>query len=175
MAAGNQIWTQKRRYNSLRFQFCSKLFSDIIFLVIIYMFPSLYFIMRHNKLYYIVSYFWNAALKCVKHDMYNVDPGQYYEQLCCNVLSIMKCSGSTRGQFVPSGIVAASTCVFVCLCVCVWHRLCIRVYVNQQLVSTIKCDSFKPGSPNSDKRCQRPWLRSRLFCGCWTLTFKVKN
>ena len=93
-----------------------------------YMYSSIYFIMCHNKLYYTVSYFWNAAVKCVKHGMYDIDPGQYYEQLCCNLLVIIKYSGSTRGQFVPSGIVAAPTCVFVCLCM--YDIVCVPVCMS---------------------------------------------
>ena len=61
----------------------------------------------------------------------------------------------TRGQFWPSGIVVA--CVCVCVCVC--------LSVNHELVRAIIHQPFKPGSPNLDQRCKRPWLRSLLFCG----------
>ena len=50
------------------------------------------------------------------------------------------------------------------LCVC----------VNHLLVRAITRDLFKLGSPNLDQRCKRPRLRSLLFWGQLTLTFKVK-
>ena len=65
----------------------------------------------------------------------------------------------TRGQFWPSGIVVA--CVCVCVCVCLSVCLC----VNHLLVRAITRDPFKLGSPNLDRRCKRPWLRSLLFWG----------
>ena len=34
-----------------------------------------------------------------------------------------------------------------------------------ELVRAIIHQPFKPGSPNLDQRCKRPWLRSLLFCG----------
>ena len=64
----------------------------------------------------------------------------------------------TRGQFWPSGIVIA------CLCVCVRVCVCVSLCVNHLLVRAITWDPFKPGSPNLDLRCKRPWLRSLLFC-----------
>ena len=50
----------------------------------------------------------------------------------------------TRGQFWPSGIVAA--CVCVCLCVC--------VSVNHELARAIIHQPFKLGLPNLDQRCK---------------------
>ena len=44
-----------------------------------------------------------------------------------------------------------------CVCVC--------LFVNHELVRAIIHQPFKPGSPNLDQRCKRPWLRSLLFCG----------
>ena len=67
----------------------------------------------------------------------------------------------TRGQFWPSGIVVACVCVCVCVCVCLSVCLC----VNHLLVRAITRDPFKLGSPNLDRRCKRPWLRSLLFLG----------
>ena len=72
----------------------------------------------------------------------------------------------TRGQFWPSGIVVA------CVCLCV--RPPVRVCGNHLLVRAITHHPFKLGSPNLDHRCKRPWLRSLLFWGWLTLTFKVK-
>ena len=76
-------------------------------------------------------------------------------------LSVYPCLSHlfTRGQFWPSGIVVA--CVCVCVCVCVSVCLC----VNHLLVRAITRDPFKLGSPNLDRRCKRPWLRSLLFWG----------
>ena len=56
----------------------------------------------------------------------------------------------TRGQFWPLGIVVACICVCESVCLC----------VNLLLVRAITRDLFKLGSPNLDKRCKRPWLRS---------------
>ena len=63
-----------------------------------------------------------------------------------------------RGQFWPSGIVVA--CVRVSVCLTVDVCLC----VNHLIVHGITHDLFKRGSPNLDQRCNRPWLRSLLFC-----------
>ena len=79
----------------------------------------------------------------------------------------------SRGQFWPSGIVAA--CICVCVCVCPFGSLSVPCpCVNHELVCVITRDLFKLGSPNLDQRCKTPWLRSLLFWGQWTLTFKVK-
>ena len=72
----------------------------------------------------------------------------------------------TRGQFWPSGIVVA------CVCPCVHPS--VRVCGNHLLVHAITHRPFKLGSPNFDHRCKIPWLRSQLFWGWLTLTFKVK-
>ena len=74
----------------------------------------------------------------------------------------------TRCQFWPSGIVVACVCVYPSVCVNV------RVSVNYEFVRTITQQPCKLGSPNLDHRCKRPWLRSPLFLGWLTLTFKVK-
>ena len=58
--------------------------------------------------------------------------------------------------------------------VCVSVRPSVRVCGNHLLVRAITRDPFKLGSPNLDQRCKRPWLRSLLFWGQLTLTFKVK-
>ena len=70
-----------------------------------------------------------------------------------------------RGRFWPSGIVVA------CVCLCV--RPSVRPCVNHELVRAITHHPFKLGSPSLDHRCKRPWLRSLLFLGWLTLTFKV--
>ena len=76
----------------------------------------------------------------------------------------------TRGQFWPSGIVVACVCLSVCPSV----RLSVCVCGKHLLVCTITHHPFKLGSLNLDHRCKRPWLRSLLFWGWLTLTFKVK-
>ena len=76
----------------------------------------------------------------------------------------------TWGQFWPSGIVVGCVCVCVCACV----RLSILPCVNHELVHAITHHLHKLGSPNLDHRCKRPCLRSLLFLGWLTLTFKVK-
>ena len=43
--------------------------------------------------------------------------------------------------------------------------VCVRVFVNHELVRAIIHQPFTLGSPNLDQRCKRPWLRSLLFCG----------
>ena len=64
----------------------------------------------------------------------------------------------TRGQYWPSGIVVA------CVCLCV----CVRPCVNHEFVRAITPHPFKPGTPNLDHRCKRPWLRSLfVFLGDW--------
>ena len=52
-------------------------------------------------------------------------------------------------------------------------RLAVRPSVTK-FVRAITDHPFKLGSPNLDHRCKRPWLRSVLFWGWLTLTFKVK-
>ena len=64
------------------------------------------------------------------------------------------------GFFLPEasfGLRVLSLPASVCVCVC----LC----VNHLLFRAIIRDLFKLGSPNLDKRCKRPWLRSLLFWG----------
>ena len=63
-------------------------------------------------------------------------------------------------HFYPRTALAASVCVSLC--------------VNQEFVRAITHRLFKLGSPNLDYRCERPWLRSLLFWGWLTLTFKDK-
>ena len=41
-------------------------------------------------------------------------------------------------------------------------RVCVCVFINQELVRTITHRSFKLGSPNLDQRCKAPWFRSLL-------------
>ena len=72
----------------------------------------------------------------------------------------------TRGQFWPSVIVVACVCLSVCPSV----RMCFK----HLLVRAITHHPFKLGSPNLDHRCKIPWLRSPLFWGWLTLTFKIK-
>ena len=64
----------------------------------------------------------------------------------------------------------ASMAIGYCRCL----RLPVRPCVNHLLVRAITRDPFKPGSPNLNHRCKRPWLRSLLFWGWLTFTFKVK-
>ena len=45
---------------------------------------------------------------------------------------------------------------------------------NPNLPPFWACHPFKLGSPNLDQRCKTPWLRSLLFWGQLTLTYKVK-
>ena len=52
--------------------------------------------------------------------------------------------------------------------------VCVSLCVNHLLVRAITRDPFKLELPNLDQRCKRPWLRSLLFWGWLTLTFKVK-
>ena len=66
------------------------------------------------------------------------------------------------GQFWPS-INVVSVCLYI-LCSC----------INPLLVRVSTCDPFRPGSPNLDQRSKTTWLRSLLFVGWLTLTFKVK-
>ena len=68
----------------------------------------------------------------------------------------------TPGHFWHSGIVVA--CVCLCMCAC----------VNPEFVGAITCHLFKLESSNWDQKCKTPWLRSLLFLGWLTLTFKVK-
>ena len=68
------------------------------------------------------------------------------------------------------GLRVLSSPASVCVCPCV----CVSLWVNHLLVHAITRDPFKLGSPNLDQRCKRPWLRSLLFLGWLTLTFKVK-
>ena len=80
-------------------------------------------------------------------------------------------------SFLPEasfGLRVLSLPASVCVCVCVSVCLSVRLCVNHLLVRAITRDLFKLGSPNFDQRCKRPWLRSLLFWGQLTLTFKVK-
>ena len=58
----------------------------------------------------------------------------------------------TRGQFWPSSVVAVCMCLSVC-CVSV----CPCVYL--ELVRTITCDPFKPGSPNLEHGCKNTLVK----------------
>ena len=62
----------------------------------------------------------------------------------------------TRGQFWPLGTVVA--------CVCPSAHQSFYPSVTK-FVSVITHQPFKLGSPHLVQRCQRPWLRSPLFCG----------
>ena len=75
--------------------------------------------------------------------------------------------------FLPDasfGLRVLSLPASVCLCV----RLSVCVCVKHLLVHAITYHPFKLGSLNLDHRCKIPWLRSLLFWGWLTLTFKVK-
>ena len=50
----------------------------------------------------------------------------------------------TWGLFWPAGIVVASICLYVSVCLC----------ANPEFVCMITCDPFKPGSSNLDHRCK---------------------
>ena len=63
-------------------------------------------------------------------------------------------------------VLSLPACVCVCLSVC--------LSVNHLFVRAITRDPFKLSSPNLDRRCKRPWLRSLFFVDWSTLTFKVK-
>ena len=58
--------------------------------------------------------------------------------------------------------------------------VCVRPCVNHELVRAITHDPYQLGSPNLDRKCKRPWLRSLLFLGVIDLdlqgqiNFKVK-
>ena len=58
-----------------------------------------------------------------------------------------------------------------------WYCRCLRPSISPSVRHQV-CprDNSTPklGSPNLDHRCKRPWLRSLLFWGWLTLTFKVK-
>ena len=69
-------------------------------------------------------------------------------------------------QFLPEASMAIG--YFRCL------RLSVCPCVNHLLVRAITRDPFKLGSPNLNHRCKRPWLRSLLFWGWLTFTFKAK-
>ena len=76
-------------------------------------------------------------------------------------------------SFLPEasfGLRVLSLPASVCLCVCPSVCVCGKYL----LVRAITHHPFKLGSLNLDHRCKRPWLRSLLFWGWLTLTFKVK-
>ena len=73
-------------------------------------------------------------------------------------------------SFYPRPVLAFGYCRGLHLSVCPSVRPC----VNHQLVHAITHHPFKLGSLNLDHRCKRPWLRSLLFLGWMTWTFKVK-
>ena len=64
-------------------------------------------------------------------------------------------------HFYPRPVLAFGYCRCLHVCVCV----CVCVSVNHEFVGAITHQPFKLGSPNLDKRCERPWLRALLFCG----------
>ena len=66
-----------------------------------------------------------------------------------------------KSDFYPRPVLAFGYCQRLRLCVCV--SVCVSLCVNHLLVRAITRDPFKLGSPNSDQRCKRPWLRSLLF------------
>ena len=70
--------------------------------------------------------------------------------------------------FYPRPVLAFGYCRCLRLCVCV----CLSV--NHVFVRAITRDPFELRSPNLDRRCKRPWLRSLFFVDWSTLTFKVK-
>ena len=73
-------------------------------------------------------------------------------------------------HFNPRPVLAFGYCRYLRLFVCVSVCVCI----NHVLVRVITHHLFKLGSPNLDHWCKRPWLRSLLFWGRLTMTFKVK-
>ena len=63
--------------------------------------------------------------------------------------------------FYPRPVLAFGYCRCLRLSVCV----CVRPCVNHELVRAITHDPYQLGSPNLDRKCKRPWLRSLLFWG----------
>ena len=63
--------------------------------------------------------------------------------------------------FYPRPVLAFGYCRCLRLSVCVSVRPC----VNHELVRAITHDPYQLGSPNLDRKCKRPWLRSLLFLG----------
>ena len=63
-------------------------------------------------------------------------------------------------------------CLRLSVCVCVCPSVCVSV--KPELVQAITHHAFKLEPPNLDKICTTTWLRSLLFGGRLTLTFKVK-
>ena len=63
--------------------------------------------------------------------------------------------------FYPRPVLAFGYCRCLRLSVCV----CVRPCVNHELVRAITHDPYQLGSPNLDRKCKRPWLRSLLFLG----------
>ena len=61
----------------------------------------------------------------------------------------------------PRPVLAFGYCRCLRLSVCV----CVRPCVNHELVRAITHDPYQLGSPNLDRKCKRPWLRSLLFLG----------
>ena len=83
--------------------------------------------------------------------------GQWWGNRC---LVILSGHINDRNHFYPRPVSAFGYCRCLRLSTCV--SLCVR---HPQLVRAITHHPFKPGSPNLDQRCKRPWLRSVLFCG----------
>ena len=78
---------------------------------------------------------------------------------------ILRTSFSGSMCFYPRPVLAFGYCRCLRLCVCVCVCLSVCLCVNHLLVRAITRDPFKLGSPNLDRRCKRPWLRSLLFLG----------
>ena len=96
---------------------------------------------------------------------------QWWPAPWVNSLAPGRCGCDIKlNNFHPRPVLAFRYCcclrpsVCPCLCVC----------INHLLVCKITWDPFKLGSPNLDQRWRIPWLRSLLFGGKLTLTFKVK-
>ena len=73
--------------------------------------------------------------------------------------------------FYPRPVLAFWYCRCLRLSVCA--SVC-AVIMSHEFVRALTHHPFKLWSPYLDHRCKRPWLRSLLFWGWLTLTFKVK-
>ena len=79
-------------------------------------------------------------------------------------------------RLYPRPVLAFGCCLCLRLSVC----LCVRPSVRPSVCAVSTCLSaithhpFTLRSPNLDHMCKIPWLRSLLFWGWLTLTFKVK-
>ena len=74
--------------------------------------------------------------------------------------------------FFTEASIGLGYCRCLRLCVCVCSCVCMRV--NPELVRAITHHPLKLGLPNSNQKCETPWLRFPYLWEWLTLTFKVK-